>query len=115
MNLPGARTLRIAAATVLGGITLAALGLAAIATPAGATTVTHEIISETGAHGQTTVVAQCPAGYYVTGGGYNTADAPDPLSVIVDVQDNSGTAWQVHVSSIGTGWMTVSAECTADS
>jgi hypothetical protein len=115
MNLPGAPTVRIAAATMLAGATLATIGLVAITTPASAGDVQHTIISETGAHGQTTVVAQCPAGYYVTGGGYNTADAPADLSVINDVQDNSGTAWEVEVSSIGTGWMTVSAECTLSS
>jgi hypothetical protein len=70
-------------------------------------------VSETGAVGQTTVIAQCPAGYYATGGGYDTAEVPGDLSVIQDVQDNYDTAWKVIVSAIGSGWMTVSAECTS--
>jgi hypothetical protein len=68
MNLPGAPTARIAVATLLSGAALAAVRLAAVTTPARAADVPHTIVSETGAVGQTTVIAQCPAGYYATGG-----------------------------------------------
>lgn len=61
LNYPWLPTAHIAAATMLSGAALVAVGLAAGNTPARADGTTHSIMSKTGATGQTTAIAQCPA------------------------------------------------------